>query len=113
MNDLNQEFSQHTGSENYYTNWLIKPFKYTDGVKDVADKYKAYWLIEAICSYKRREKFQAWELVVNNDKTAILTMQEDIGKPILVNQKIKFTTFPKGKIKIWVVNEVVLLPDEY
>ena len=109
MEALNLE--QFTGSEHYYQHWTGFGV-YTDGVKYLADKCRAHWLIDAILSYRRKEPFQIWELKVN-DKKAVLTMKEDIGQPILVTQKIGFTDFPLESIKLYFIDSVLLLTSEY
>ena len=107
------ELEQFTGTENYYKHWL--GFNYTDGVKYLAEKAKAYWLLDAIGSYQPKFKsipFQIWELVVKNDK-GVLTMKEDTNSPILVSQKIPYTDFPLDNVKVWLIDGVAILPSEY
>ena len=95
---------------------------YTDNVKMIADACDAFWLIDAICSYQRKEEFQVWELEVFKDKTAVLTMKEDTNCPVLVEQKIHYTDFPMENIKFYIelgcidgenMVYVLLLPDEH
>lgn len=105
------DLSQFTGTEKYYTHWT-KSFVYTDGVKFMADKAGAHWLIDLIASYRRKEHFQAWELKVVDSK-AVVTMKEDTDKPELVKQKIDYTDFPLGNITLYLIDGVLLLPSEY
>lgn len=106
------ELGQFIGTEHHYRHWLGR-LVFTDGVKYVADQGGAYWLIDAIASYRRREPFQVWALTVNADKTARLTMREDTGERAMVVQKIKYTDFPLAQIKFYVVDGVLMLPSEY
>ena len=62
----------------------------------MAEMVGAYWLIDTIFSYSRKEEFQMWTLVVKNGR-ALLTMREDKGAPKKVKQKIEFTDFPEGR----------------
>lgn len=72
---LTQALQQFIGTENYYFLPQFPSFRYTDGVKYLAEKAGAYWLIEAIFSHNRREHFQYWKLNLNAaDRGAILTM---------------------------------------
>ena len=103
---------QCTGTENYWKNPLLH-FQYTDGVKFLWESAECYWLLIAISSYRRSEPFQVWELKVESDNTAILTMQEDSDKPFLVEQKIEYTDFPLEEIKLWLIDGILLLPSEY
>jgi len=105
------ELSQFTGTEHYYNHWL--GIKLTDGVKYLAERAKAYWLIDAIASYHRKEPFQVWELKVLPSKEAVLTMVEDSDQPVLVKQDIPFTDFPLTGIKLYLIDSILLLPSEY
>ncbi len=114
---LKQSLNQFTGTENYYRHWtgLIV---FTDGVKYLADKAGAYWLIDLIASWQVRSKvkkcpFQIWELKVNEDRTAVATMREDSDQPEVVRQEIPYTDFPLEKIKLYLVDGVLMLPSEY
>lgn len=77
----------------------------------VAEKSGAYWLIDAVFSYARKEPFQLWELDVKDSK-ANLTMREDSDLEALVNQEIEYTDFPEGKWKFYLENKVLMLPGE-
>jgi hypothetical protein len=79
----------------------------------MAERGKAYWLIDAIASYRRKEPFQVWSLEVAEDKTAVLQMKEDSDKPSLVRQEIPFTDFPLRKIEFFLIDGVLILPSEY
>ena len=105
------DLCQFTGTEHYYKHWL--GINYTDGVKFMAERGKAYWLIDAIASYRRKEPFQVWTLEVAEDKTAVLRMREDTDKPALVKQEIPFTDFPLRKIEFYLIDGVLILPSEY
>ena len=101
---------------NYYKHWL--GILYTPGIKELADNHGAYWLIDAIASYQpklkknpRLQDFQLWNLTVTNNSAA-LTCREDTNIKPVVTQKIEYTDFPNS-IKIYVVNNVILLPEEY
>lgn len=89
---------------------------FTEGVKEVADVAGAYWLIDAIFSYGRKEEFQVWHLDVVGSK-AWLSMQEDTEAPVLVLQEIEFTDFPEGQWKFYLVvnpdQAVLMVPNEY
>ena len=106
------DLSQFIGTENYYRHWTGHGVC-TDGVKYLAEKAGAYWLIDAILSYRRREPFQIWTLKKDDDNTAVLTMQEDSGEPAKVSQKIPFTDFPLDQVKLYLIDGVILLPSEY
>ncbi|MDP8216011.1 MAG: hypothetical protein P9L98_01650 [Candidatus Kaelpia imicola] len=111
---LKEELTNFTGTEHYYRHWL--EFNYTDGVKFLAEKANCFWLLDAIGSYQHKLKekgFQIWTLKVNEDKLAVLQMQEDSDTPIIVKQEIEYTDFPTEEIKLYFINGVLLLTSEY
>jgi hypothetical protein len=101
--------SQFSGSEYYYKHFT--GLLYTDGVQYLAETFGAYWLIDAIASYARKEPFQLWELAVH-ENSATLTCREDSGLRPVVTQEIEYTDFPEN-IKLYVSNNVLMLPREY
>jgi len=104
--------AQCIGTGQYWKNGLLS-FQYTDGVKFLHESCEAYWLLFAIARHKRKEPFQLWELKVNENHSAVLTMKEDDGQPNLVEQHIQFTDFPLDSIKLYLIDGVLLLPSEY
>ena len=115
VKNLNQDFAMATGTENYYKHCTGNHF--TDGVKMMAEKYKAYWLIDVVMSYQygkiRKVPFQIWEIVTTDSFRATVEMKEDTDQPILVSQKIPYTDFPEGIFKMYYIDNVLLLPSEY
>ena len=126
MNKL-ENLGQFIGTENYWTNPMY-PFKYTDGVKYVAENGQAYWLLDAIASWQleskiRRDKslgeYQFWTLTVREDRSALLTCERDHDESI-IEQEIHFTDFPLQKLRLYLVGMnwyrdggVLMLPSEY
>ena len=112
MTDLNLD--QFTGTSQYYKHFT--GLLYTDGIKYLADKAKCYWFIDIVASYQYKFKnthFQIWKLRVVDDSEALVTMSEDIDKPILVSQHISYTDFPLDEIEVYCIDNVVLLKSEY
>jgi hypothetical protein len=114
---LDEDLLQFTGSVEFYRHWAGF-LTYTEGVKYLADRAKAYWLIDDIASYQTEAKvrqipFQVWNLDVQQDKQALLTMQEEEGQPPLVTQDIPFTDFPIQSIQLFLYDKVLMLPGEY
>ena len=113
--DLNDEFKQCTGTEAYY-NGFANMIKFTDGIKIMADKFQAYWLIDVVASYQNNKAkgipFQIWT-IKSNSNTAVVEMIEDTEQPVLIRQKIPFTDFPEGILKMYCIDNILLLPSEY
>lgn len=108
-----QSLSGFTGTEGY-TRYLMG-INLTDGVKYLADEGKAWWLLDAICSYQpkyRGVSFQIWTLKKEGNR-ATLTMKEDSDKPCLVTQRIPYTDFPLEGVELYLIDGVLLLTSEY
>lgn len=97
---------------------------YTGGVKYVAEKAAAYWLIDDICLYQidktnpqiRKEPFQSWKLTTKDSK-GVLTCEDGNGK-VVFKRDILFTDFPEPEITLWLIYDgnpdaTLLLPQEY
>lgn len=116
--EIESGMSQFYGTNGYHFNRLHgNGFVYTDGVKWLLENAKAYWLLDAIFSYRKKEDFQIWTLKKNEDNTATLTMKEDTNCPNLVEQEIGYTDFPLDEIQLWAIYDgsrvVLLLKSEY
>lgn len=112
--ELRKSLKEFTGTENYYLNFT--GIKYTDGIKYLAEKAGAYWLIDLVGSYQHQLKevpFQLWVLKVNKNKTAVITCQEDSNLPVIIEQKIQHTDFPLKELMCYCIGGILLLPSEY
>jgi hypothetical protein len=119
-----EDLAGFTCTEQYHALDCMRYLKCTDGIAYLAKEGGAYWLIDAIASYQRKEPVQFWHLEVidvpaamtldakKGRKSAVLTMREDSDQPILVEQKIGYVDFP-FTVDIWVMDKVCLLPSEY
>jgi hypothetical protein len=120
LKDLNEEFSHFTGTEHYYPHFT-RLCVFTDGVKSMADRYSAYWLIDVIASYQikpaiKSQPFQIWTISSENGK-AVVEMRPDADRPVMASQQIPHTDFPGGILKMYYIDDghhkVLLLPGEY
>ena len=110
------DLEQFTGTEQYF--YHLNAFRYTSGVRYLAEHGEAYWLLDAIASYQQQDgvkevPFQIWILTKNDDDSAKLIMKEDVNQPILVSQDIPYTDFPLTSIKLYFIDGVLILPSEY
>ena len=125
-----QDLSNFTGDLVRYRHSLNKRVIYTPGVKFLAERGKAYWLIDAMASYfgsplmnkaieddERLQWIQFWRLKVAKDHSAILTARADQGVTPFISQKIEVTDFPLKKVEIWAgydhMNWTLYLPSEH
>ena len=115
-NELEIKMRQYTGTMDYHRLTLTSLLA-TDGVRMVAEKAGAFWLVDAIASYQanpevKKLAIQFWRLEVK-DNAAVLYCIEDSGMPRIVEQEIDYTDFPEGDWKFYVQNGVIMLPEEY
>ena len=123
------DLAQFTGDLERYKHPLNPQVIYTPGVQYLADKAKAYWLIDAIASYfgspemnvaqqqdYRLRQMQFWRLTVNGN-SAVLGAEADAGEEPFIRQEIEHTDFPLEKIEIWAgydgLHWTLYLPSEH
>jgi hypothetical protein len=109
---------QFSGTENWYRHSMISNFLYTDGVKYVAEKAGAYWLIDAIAFGQLQpavaaEAFQMWTLNVNLETSSAILACEDGNGNTVYTLNIEYTDFPLAKIRYYYTGNVLLLASEY
>ena len=104
-----------SGSQAYYRHWLGA--RYNDGVKFLVEKAQAYWLLDLIESWQtkrvvRREPLQVWTLTVDLKKNKAVAVCDDGNGIKLCTQRIPYTDFPLPEIKLYRIDNVILLPSE-
>ncbi|MCO6490872.1 MAG: hypothetical protein J5I98_20810 [Phaeodactylibacter sp.] len=114
---LKAELIQFTGTEYYYFNPLFRQFRYTDGVKFLAERAGAYWLLDYIFSNQshkslRGQGFQVWKIRVKQDDSATITV-EDGNNNVLKRFRLEYTDFPLEEFDLWLIDKVLILPSEY
>ncbi|NMF63281.1 hypothetical protein DP113_34655 (plasmid) [Brasilonema octagenarum UFV-E1] len=115
--EITADLKQFIGSDIIYKHWLGIGF--TEGVKYLADTAEAYWLIDAIASHQTQtflsntklQYFQIWHLLVKG-KSGTLICEWDTDKEIL-RQELEYTDFSLSSIKLYLVQRVLMLPNEY
>ncbi len=106
------------GTTKWYRHPVVKKMLYTDGIKYVVERAAAYWLLDEITYQQyyprvKNEEFQVWILSVDPDKCSAVLSCDDGNGRILCTKRIDYTDFPLAEIKIYVANNVILLPGEY
>src|ERR1700682_5270550 len=129
--DFARELENFTGSLTQYRSAF--GMRYTEGVRHLLKESKgvvgvngqacggALWLLDTITfsqakARKACDGFQLWTLTVKNDGAgpgATLTCREDSDKEPVITEKIGHTDFPLPEVKLYVIDSVALLPDEY
>lgn len=108
------DLEQFTGDLVRYRHPLNRKVIYTKGVRYVAQKCEAYWLIDAIASWIVTKRFKEavaadyrvgemhfWTLEVSENQTARLYAKADSPEEPFIVQEISFTDFPLPKMNIW------------
>ena len=108
------DLRQFTGDLDRYRHTLNLRVIYTPGIRFLAEKAGAHWLIDAIASYfgtrqmkqaiekdDRLAWLQFWRLDVNLDRSAVLTCRADSSVQPVITQKIEHTDFPLDDVDIW------------
>lgn len=96
--------------------WL-KGFIMSAGVNNHAQKYGAFWLIDAILSHYPKanrlcDGFQFWTLQVADSK-AVIYCTDGNSKTRRVTQDFTYTDHPEGEWRFWVADKTIFLPEEY
>ena len=117
MTDLKTELKQFTGSEVFFRNPLFGRFIYTEGVRYLAERAGAYWLIDYVFSNQhngeiKAQPFQVWTIRVGDDRSAVVTV-EDGNDNIVKEFRLEFTDFPLAEFSLWFIDGTLLLPSEY
>jgi hypothetical protein len=117
--EIEKNLAYFTGTEQYHRYSIISKLVLTDGAKYLADKAGAYWLMDIISSYQPQcqkdemlRDFQLWTLNVNEDNSATIKCERDTND-VAITQDIPFTDFPLKEIKLYCINNVILLTSEY
>jgi hypothetical protein len=92
--------------------WLKEKFLLSGGALYLADKARAFWLVDAIAAQQKDEQlaatsFQVWELVVEADHKVVLT-GADSSNHFLARQEFSQTSFPIERLRLIVVKDASL-----
>ena len=114
--DLNTLLTEFSGSQCLYRHSLTK-LVYTEGVQFLAEKFGCYWLLDKIlieASLNKnlaREEFQVWTLI-REENGFKLSCGDGNGRD-LFSETIPYSDFAAGKVTVWLIEGVLLLPSEY
>ena len=116
MTNANTHFGSGNGTENLYCH-PFSNYVYTDGVREMVEQCKAYWLIDLVISHQlnksiHAESFQVWQLKRMKGQMFRIIAANGNKQPI-ARQQIRFSDFPYDEVTLWLVDETLLLPNEY
>lgn len=101
MKDLAEPFGSMMGTKNYYRHRLIRDVLYTDGIKDMCETLRCWWIIDLIASYQgfnpaKSCSYQVWKIVIDNHSA--LAQCYDYDNKAIISQNIQTTDLPDGQI---------------
>lgn len=108
--------SQFTGTSTWWRHSLNPRVTFTDGAKYVADTAKAHWLLDKIALQDAMfgdvtPQFQVWELVVKDSRGLIKVTDGD--ENLVATYVTPYTDFPEPGVKLFFIDNVILVPSEY
>lgn len=113
---LMEALARFSGTRNYHTHWS-GAFRYTDGVAFLAENTGSYWLLDLIASWQKKARkdrmlreFQIWVLRVEG-KTGVVECLRDTDD-VAFEQHVPFTDFSLKRIKLYLEDKVLMLPNE-
>lgn len=108
------DLRQFTGELERFRHPLARGVIYTPGVRYLANRGGAYWLIDEIAlaiaggdvaragrTDERVLSLHFWRLEVRADRSATLTARADDGVPPFVTRHISWTDFPLDHVDVW------------
>ena len=116
--EFTNNLEQHIGTTGYFKVGLT-PIVVTDGIKYFAETCSCFWLLDDITInlYKKHQEL-GWlfiDIEVNKRHTVHITVRQDKDEPVIYDKKIKDVCeyIPVGSYRMWLMNNVLLLPSEY
>ncbi len=115
MKNANDQLRDFTGTSQWFKHFTGLLF--TEGVKHMAETFKAYWFIDLVMSHQvnanvRKHPFQTWTLkrLLDSKFAAIAT---DGNDNVIAKQVIPFSDFEADELTLWLEEGVLLLPSEH
>lgn len=108
------DLRQFTGDLERFRHPLAKRVIYTPGIKFLAERAGAFWLIDEIALAiaggeiakagridPRVLDLHFWRLEVRQDRSAELTARADSDVPTFITRRIPWTDFPLDHVDVW------------
>jgi len=114
--DILNELKDFTGTENYFK-IPLSHYNHTDGINELIKTCGCWWLISDTAIYlsniKEKYDFLVLSIKVNPDKSAVVSLKEDMDLKPVYSKKYDYTDFPLNEFEFYIINEVFLLKSEY
>lgn len=114
MSACEKELSQFIGSEQFYR---YRTLKLTDGAKYLLDNGAA-WICDVVWSYQpenkfKQEPFQSWKFKTNLATHECVVTCTDGNDTTLATQHIPYTDLEVEEIKLYLIDGLLMLSQEY
>ena len=116
--ELTNNLQQFYGT-GYYHKIGFTPIVATDGVVYFAEKCECFWLLDLITLnlFRTHQQMGALflDIEVNKRHVVTITARQDKDMPVVWQKKQRdlCAIIPVGTYKIWLMDNVLLLPSEY
>jgi hypothetical protein len=110
VDEVNNYLAHCNGTDTLHTYGLFRK-QISDGVKYVADKLGAYWLLDVVFSHQLK-------ILLNKTGNGCKVTMDDGGQndnetKVLITQRIPFTDFPRGvELVMYYEGGVLMLKEE-
>ena len=119
---LQEHLQRFCGSEILYTIPMFKT-RYTEGVKYLAEAANCYWLVTDVMVIAKRLRSKSSFLVIYFNRLSEELQQKqnteaqitygDGNGTILYQQDYEFTDLPLDELRLFFVQDTLMLPSEY
>ena len=120
--NLAQDLKQFSGSTVYYTLPLFN-YKYTEGVHYLAEQAACYWMLTDIAAVVKRFRAKHGFIVAlfkryseaeqNRTQHEAIISYGDGNGITLFEQEYDLTDFPLDELRLFFVDDTLMLPNEY
>ena len=116
------ELGEFTGTTCYYRLPFGGQYKYTEGVRFMADKASVFWLIADIFAFqdlpelikhRKLDMFQSWILEKVKGQASASLVCCDGDDQEIYRHHYNATNFPLERIELWLEGDVLLLTSEH
>src|SRR2546423_1119066 len=111
---LRAELRQFIGSEEFYWHFT-RAFRYTEGVKFLAERARIFWFLDLIASWQRRalrdpalREFQLWELRLNDREKVAVCLRDSEDEAF--RQKLTTADSALDYVRLYLESGTLMLP---
>jgi len=114
---LRAELREFIGSEELYPHFT-RAFRYTAGVKFLAERARIYWFLDIIASWQPRalkdpalREFQLWELRITEREAVAICLRDSEDEAF--RQKLTAADSALDYVRLYLEGGTLMLPSEH